>query len=86
LREVQRLPYGERQRLEIEEDAHAKWSGLNTIYWLKPQERSWWWWDGACEDENTIRVAVAIDGWPYASGALRWILRASGAISAESEV
>jgi len=86
LRQRQGLSPDERQRIAREEDSHRRWSVLNTVFWFRPEERSWWWWDGVCEDENTIRVAVAIEGWPYAGGALCWILRASGATSAEKEV
>ncbi|HYS74044.1 MAG TPA: hypothetical protein VEO96_08720 [Thermoplasmata archaeon] len=86
LRQRQGLSPDERQRIAREEDSRWRWSVLNTVFWFRPEERSWWWWDGVAENENTIRVAVAIGGWPYASGALRWILRASGATSAENEV
>ncbi|MFA5896847.1 MAG: hypothetical protein WC985_08095 [Thermoplasmata archaeon] len=79
------LSYEERIRRARKEDAHGKWSVLETVYWFRDEERSWWWWDAVVEDQNTVRVAVEIEGSPYANGALRWILRASGATSAESE-
>lgn len=71
LKQDQRLPYDERERRAREEDANGRWSVLGTLYWFRPEERSGWWWDGVAEDENTVRVAVVVEGSPYATGALR---------------
>ncbi len=71
---------------QVRVEREAKWSVLSTVYWFRPEMRSCWWWDGVVVDQNTVRVVVTIEGWPYASGALEWILQASGAAIAEKEV
>ncbi len=80
------LPNEERMGRLREDDAHGRWSVLGTVHWFRPEERSWWWWDGVAVDKNTVRVTVEVEGSPYASGALCWILRAAGADSAETEI
>lgn len=41
--------------------------------------RSWYWWDAMVVDPHHLRIDVAIDGWPYSEGTLRWFLLAAGA-------
>jgi hypothetical protein len=43
-------------------------------------DRSWRWWDSTVTAADNLRVEVEIDGWPFGSGALRWLVRAAGAV------
>lgn len=62
-----------------EEEYNAVWSLDNWLYWLEPAERQWFWWDAVAHDPHSARILVEVPGWPYASGALEWLLRAAGA-------
>ncbi len=75
-----RLPIEERKRLSEE-----AWSVSAWVYWFQPTMREWFWWDAVVEDPNTLSVAVEVNGWPFPWGALKWLLRASGAASVEPE-
>jgi hypothetical protein len=55
------------------------------LYWFQPENRYWFWWDGAVADEDTIIVAIEVTEWPFPWEALRWLLRAAGASSVEAE-
>ena len=56
-----------------------KWSLLNWVFWFRPEERAWYWWDSAAPPDNRkVVVEVVAEGSPIASGALDWLLRASG--------
>lgn len=57
----------------------AAWSLSDWLYWMDPIRREWHWWDGAADDPHHLWVEVVVDGWPTAVGALRWLLKASGA-------
>src|SRR5262249_28953477 len=74
------LPLEERIRLEEQEG----WSLKASVYWFKPEERYWSWWDAVVTDANTIIVAAQVKDWPFPWGALRWLLRASGAERVEA--
>ena len=76
------LPPEERVRVE----AKARWSTSDFLYWFRSDERFWYWWDGKAESADELRVAQVFAGWPYPTGALEWLLRASGAIDAEKEI
>lgn len=55
------------------------WTMAQWLGWMEPPERTWWWWDATVESDDSAVIAVQVDGWPLASGALEWLLRASGA-------
>jgi len=79
------LPWEEQQRLMINE----KWSLDNWLYWLEPENRTWFWWD-AILLEKPIRdthfiVAVVVLEWPFPWGALKWLFKACGALDVVSE-
>lgn len=75
------LPDAEQKRVE----ADKAWSLFNWIYWLDPENRQWYWWDGLALDENNLVVAVEVDGWPFGWGDLSWLLRAAGATQVDPE-
>jgi hypothetical protein len=58
----------------------AEWSLLNWVEWFRPEMREWFWWDAAAESGDVAVVEVQIDGWPAPTGALKWLLRAAGAV------
>jgi hypothetical protein len=59
----------EEERREI--DSKQGWSLLGWAYWLKPENREWWWWDASAVSDLYCAVAVAVDGWPFAWEALK---------------
>jgi hypothetical protein len=65
--------------------AEEEWSLSNWIYWFQPDNRQWYWWDGVPLDRNYVVIAVEVDAWPFAWGALRWLFRAAGADDLRSE-
>jgi hypothetical protein len=75
------LPIEERQRLV---DAEG-WCVSAWVYWFQPDERQWFWWDAAVLDDNTIIVAVEVEGWPFPWGSLAWLFRAAGATDIAAE-
>lgn len=62
----------------VEAARTERWSPLEWVFWLHPNERCWWWWDASVRSPNELLVTIVVDGWPYAWGALSWVLRASG--------
>jgi len=75
------LPPAERAKAQEE----RRWTLEDWIGWLRPGEREWWWWDARVTGEQSAIVEVEVDDWPHATGALRWLLRASGATAITSE-
>lgn len=78
---LKKLPQEEQTRIEKE----AKWSLPDWLYWFRPTERYWYWWDAVVEDGNTIRVAVEVVDWPFPWGSLEWVFRAAGATEMKPE-
>jgi hypothetical protein len=64
-----------------EDDATAKWSPLEWIYWMRPDERTWFWWNA--QTNGDLTVTAELPGHPSPTGSLRWLLRAAGASRAE---
>jgi hypothetical protein len=69
---------------ELKAEAEDRaWSLLNWLYWFDPRGdagRGWTWWDAGVEDSATGWVDIEVEGHPYPSGDLRWLLRASGGV------
>lgn len=77
-------------RLSLEEQAEAEankdWPLDSWLYWMKPENRQWMWWDGqVVPDCDHLLIAVEVDCWPFPWGALRWLFKASGASAVEPE-
>ena len=65
---------------QANEEANAIWSLENWTYWMKYENRQWYWWDAKLANDDThIFVAVQAESWPFPWGALRWLFRAAGA-------
>ncbi len=79
------LPWKELQELL----ANEKWSLDSWLYWLEPENRTWFWWDAALLEEpireTYFIVAVVILEWPFPWGALKWLFKACGALDVVSE-
>jgi len=70
-----------------EKAAHqeAPWELSAWLYWFAEEDRGWSWWDARLENSEGFSVSVVIDGWPFPSGSLRWLFRASGASNVTAE-
>lgn len=70
------------RKLPAEEMARATdesgWSLANWLYWLEPEQREWYWWDGRVVDHDTARIVVDAQDVPATLGALEWLLKAAG--------
>ena len=62
------------------EDARTeeRWSLLAWLCWTDPNERQWFWWDARVVAPGVGEVRIETTGEPFPSGALRWLLTASG--------
>jgi hypothetical protein len=59
------------------------WSLLNWLGWFDPRgdlDRGWAWWNAGVYDSATGWVEIEVEGHPYPTGALRWLLRAAGGV------
>jgi hypothetical protein len=48
------------------------------LYWMRPDERQWFWWESRMASPDAGLVSVEVADWPAAVGSLLWLLRASG--------
>jgi hypothetical protein len=69
---------------QVEAERARAWSLADWLYWLEPDERQWFWWAATVEDD-ALRVAVELSGWPAPLGALEWLLRTAGATTVTVE-
>ncbi|MCC5850444.1 MAG: hypothetical protein JJU29_20350, partial [Verrucomicrobia bacterium] len=65
---------------QAEAEIKRDWSLDNWLYWMKPENRQWIWWDGEVVPySDHVIVAVEVDCWPFPWGALRWLFKVCGA-------
>jgi hypothetical protein len=64
------------------EDA-MPWSLSEWLEWLRPSERTWYWLGADASDQQELRVWVDVPGHPSPTGAVEWLLKASGATTVE---
>jgi hypothetical protein len=81
LKEYLKLPY--EQKVTLVHD--AAWSMSEWLYWFRPENRYWYWWDGIAADAHCLAIAIEVRDWPFPWDALKWLLRAAGATSVEAE-
>lgn len=57
------------------------WTVESWLYWFldSPEDRSWRWWGHQNRDHRSLVVTVQVVDLPFPSGALLWLLTASGA-------
>ena len=75
------LPSDEQTKAEAEKG----WSLADWLYWMKPSNRQWFWWDASVlEGSDSTVVAVEVEAWPFPWGSLRWLLHVAGASAIEA--
>jgi hypothetical protein len=74
----------EQSRSEAEES--RRWSFDNWAYWMKPDQRTWFWWDARVTGRDTVIIRVILNDYQAPWGSLRWLLRAAGASSIQELV
>jgi len=79
--EYAKLPIEERDKIA----ETSGWRLSDWLYWFEPDQRQWYWWSSKIVDSNTIKIVVAIEGWPFPWGALEWLCIACGAIDIEEQ-
>ena len=67
------------------EAAARPWSVADWIHWMEPSERQWYWWHGRAVQDQLLHLTLQVQGWPFPTGALEWLLRAAGATSTRIE-
>lgn len=55
------------------------WSLTDWLHWLRPDERTWFWWDGVVHASDQALVDIEVPGWPAPIGSLHWLLHVAGA-------
>lgn len=65
----------------VRAEDERSWTLADWMHWMQPTERQWSWWDARVEGDAMAIVLVEVQGWPSATGALEWLLRAAGASS-----
>ncbi len=75
------LPAEKQAKVEREE----RWTLAGWLYWLRPENRTWFWWDAAVEDSEAVLIVVEVNHWPSPWGSLRWLFRAAGAHDVDAE-
>jgi hypothetical protein len=55
------------------------WSVEAFVFWFKPNERYWFWWDAKIESSTQLIIEIIAPDVPFPWGALEWLFRASGA-------
>jgi hypothetical protein len=55
------------------------WSLGAWLHWFRPNERPWKWWDADITSPDFLRIRLVVPGFPFASGALEWLLLSAGA-------
>lgn len=80
-KQLRKKSRAEQIRIERKKD----WSLSAWLYWFEPDNREWYWWGSEVKDANTLEIKVITLGWPFPWEALRWLLRAAGAIDVNPE-
>lgn len=73
------LPRDAQVRITLE----AAWTLSGWLYLLAPKERQWHWWDASIDASDQISVTIEVEDWPHSLEEVRWLFRASGAVSFE---
>lgn len=55
------------------------WSLDDWLFWLQPEERTWYWWDSRIAGPRAVEIILDVPGWPAPTGALSWLLKTAGA-------
>lgn len=79
--EITREEAERRRHLPMDQRASLaqNWSLSAWLYWLRPDERPWRWWNAEVTSPDFLRVCLVVPGLPYPSGAIEWLIRCGGA-------
>lgn len=80
------LPEYFRQRCRpdsVDPETTEEWSLQEWLSWTALEDRQWMWRAARITTEDGFELTVESTGSPFPSDALRWLLRASGALSVE---
>lgn len=53
---------------EREREEQNAWALSDWLYWMSPDNRSWFWWDAKVASPDIIVLAVSVDEWPFPWG------------------
>jgi hypothetical protein len=89
--ELSRVPREQRFQWVLEHPRHTArelhtdkpWRVSAFVFWFKPENREWWWWDARVEDANALTIHLCVED-DYSYGALVWLLKTAGATRVES--
>ena len=56
-----------------------RWSLTEWLFWVPPGDRQWFWWNARQTTSGSGEVLIETTGVPFPTGALWWLLVASGA-------
>jgi len=62
------------------------WTLDGFLHWFRPENRSWYWWYGEIESQSKVRIFIEVDGYPFAWGALKFLVKAAGAQEVSCDV
>lgn len=46
------------------------WSLADWLWWMQPDERTWFWWNARRANEHEVQIHLEVPGWPSPTGAL----------------
>ena len=75
VRQMRSLTSDERTKVE----RALRWALDDWLYWMEPNNRYWFWWNGFVIDDHHIEVTVEADELPFPWESLQWLFRAAGA-------
>ncbi len=62
------------------------WTLDDWLFWMRPEERQWYWWDSQILAPDHGQVLIKVTDWPTAVGSLVWLLRAGGARNVSMDI
>lgn len=69
-----------RERAEAAEEGRVpRWMGSFWLYWFRPMNRDWYWWDAGTDGSTDGWLSLQVVDWPFRWDALRWLIRVAGA-------
>jgi hypothetical protein len=60
-------------------EMETPWPLADWVYWMAPERRDWYWWEGVVIDQKNLEIQMEIRNWPFPDGPLDWLARAAGA-------
>ncbi|MFF0266904.1 hypothetical protein [Kribbella sp. NPDC004536] len=60
-------------------DEESRWSLSDWLWWLEPDNRTWYWLGADLIGRHQLLIYLETDGDPSPTGAIHWLLKAAGA-------